>query len=95
MGGSYDIGAKGKCWLRQRVVADVVSERSVVNFSLTNGDVNGDNYVGTDDYMLLSAAFDTIMGDPAYLPTADLNGDGVINTDDYLILSEHFDTYGH
>lgn len=95
VGGSYDIGAKGKCWLRQRVVADVVSERSVVNFSLTNGDVNGDNYVGTDDYLLLSAAFDTVMGDPAYLPTADLNGDGVINTDDYLILSEHFDTYGH
>jgi hypothetical protein len=94
VGGSYDIGVKGKCWLRERVVADVVSEHSVVNFSLTNGDVNGDNYVGTDDYILLSGAFDTVMGDPAYLPTADLNGDGVVNTDDYLILSEHFDTYG-
>lgn len=63
-------------------------------FSLKNGDCNGDNYVGTDDYLILNAAFDTSLGDPTYHPRADLNGDEYVGTDDYLILNTNFDLSG-
>lgn len=66
----------------------------VIEAELINGDVNHDNYVGTDDYLLLSSAIDTAEGDANYLEDADLTGDGKVNTDDYLILNSSFDLYG-
>ena len=61
---------------------------------LTNGDCNNDNVVTTDDYLILSDAFDTTVGDPGYDARGDLDGDGFITTDDYLILSDSFDLSG-
>jgi hypothetical protein len=65
-----------------------------VNITLTNGDCDGDNYIGTDDYLIVSNAFDLSTGDPVYDSRADLNGDGYVGTDDYLILNENFDKSG-
>lgn len=62
--------------------------------SVVNGDCNSNNYIGTDDYLILNAAFDTIVGDAGFDPRADLNGDGYVGTDDYLILNESFDLSG-
>ena len=59
-----------------------------------NGDCNEDNYVGSDDYLILNSAFDT---DPTSLlwdPAADLNGDSYVGTDDYLLLNGAFDVTG-
>lgn len=92
--GIYDVAIKGKCWLRQKLTRNLDSTTSAVTWSLKNGDVNGDNAVTTDDYIILSDAFDTNVGDPGYVMTADLNGDGSITTDDYIILSQNFDCVG-
>lgn len=61
---------------------------------LINGDCNGDNYVGSDDYLILNTAFDTSTGDTNFDSRADLNGDNYVGTDDYLILNQNFDREG-
>lgn len=58
------------------------------------GDCDNDDYVGTDDYLIVSAAFDTSNGEPGWDARADLDEDGTVSTDDYLIVSEAFDTAG-
>lgn len=63
-------------------------------FALINGDCDGDNYIGTDDYLVLNGAFDTLLGDAGYDERADLDGDGYVGTDDYLIFSASFDQSG-
>lgn len=94
--GTYTLVARGRTWLGEAKYSVVLSGSSTatVNFSLMNGDVNGDNYVGTDDYLMLSDAFDSSIGDPNFEPNADLNGDGYVGTDDYLILNNNFDQSG-
>lgn len=82
-------------WLSQVAEPTTLADGNVVyHFSLLNGDCNGDNYIGTDDYLILNAAFDTSVGDAGFDPRADLNGDGYVGTDDYLILNENFDKSG-
>ncbi len=65
-----------------------------VDFVLRLGDCDGDNYVGSNDYLILNAAFDTSVADAGFDARADLNGDGYVGTDDYLILNENFDNSG-
>ncbi|MBL8039915.1 MAG: hypothetical protein JNM04_01070 [Chthonomonas sp.] len=86
-------------WL-QKAVAVNTNSGPVNNLivSLVNGDCDGDNYVSTDDYALLSAHFDRYF-DPSnpgngFDPRADLDENDYIGTDDYLILSQNFDTSG-
>jgi|GEM_PF-6256660 len=58
------------------------------------GDCDNDDYIGTDDYLIVSNAFDTVEGDPLWDPRADLTQDGVVTTDDYLLVSANFDVFG-
>lgn len=89
------IAVKHGHWLRQLRGINTTNANAVnQNFSLLNGDCDGDNYVSTDDYLILSNAFDTIVGDELYDERGDLDGTGYVNTDDYLILSDNFDIYG-
>lgn len=94
--GNFDLGLKANHWLRSisRNRAIGAGGLAGVNFSLMNGDATEDNYVGTDDYLRLNAAFDSIFGDGAFDAMADFNEDDHINTDDYLILNARFDTVG-
>lgn len=94
--GTYDISIKAPNWLRGRICGVPLGETGAtgLDISLVNGDCNGDNYIGTDDYILFSIAYGTVLGDIAYDYRADLNGDGTVGTDDYLILSSHFDESG-
>lgn len=94
--GSYTIRAKGSHWLAKKVANIEVARTGgqLGSLSLTNGDCDGDNAVGTDDYLILSNAFDLNPEDPTYDARADLNGDGSVSSDDYLIINQNFDTEG-
>ncbi len=94
--GSYRIWVKTSHWLSESASV-YVSPTGVsgLNFSLRNGDVDGDNEVTIFDYSLLSDAFDGRLDDPTYLGSADLDGDGWITVFDYSILSLNFDQKGH
>lgn len=67
------------------------------------GDLNDDNTINTDDYLLLDGFFDADQSDNTWnsanaqgvMPSdADLDCDGHIGTNDYLILSDNFDVSG-
>lgn len=58
------------------------------------GDCDNNDIINTDDYLVLSNAFDTSVGDPTFDSRADIDGTGTVTTDDYLILSENFDLSG-
>lgn len=61
---------------------------------LLNGDCDGDDVVSIFDYIQLSAAFDTSVGDRFFDIRADLDGDGEVTIFDYIILSNNFDLQG-
>lgn len=94
--GTYDVDAGTTNSIRQRVPGVTFVSGSTVSLPIriTLGDINQDNYIGTDDYLALSASFDLPPEDPKFDSRSDLNGDGEIGTDDYLILSENFDISG-
>lgn len=93
--GPVDVFLKGRHWLRSKKAMQLVQgENNLATVALCNGDADGDNYIGSDDYLLLNMAFDTVFGDIRYNLNVDFNGDGYIGTDDYLILSRNFDKQG-
>jgi hypothetical protein len=94
--GSAVVAVSGSHWLTKKSspITLVASGSNTFSPALTNGDCDGNNLVNTDDYLILSNAFDTSEGDAGFAPGADLNEDDIINTDDYLILSTNFDTVG-
>lgn len=93
--GQFAVGVKASHWLRKRAESIALNGGTqVVNVSLTNGDCDGNNLVGTDDYLLVNSAFDTLLGDAAFDARADLNGDDYVGTDDYLLLNSSFDLTG-
>lgn len=61
------------------------------NFTMINGDCNGDNVVNTDDYLVLNDNFDS---EVAQGTLGDLDEDRYVGTDDYLIFNDMFDTLG-
>ncbi len=91
--GTWHLRVKCEHWLAASVPV-TFSTATLVNAILPNGDCDGNNYVGTDDYLILNRAFDTSVGGAGFDPRADLNGDGYVGTDDYLILNENFDMSG-
>jgi|GEM_PF-1456525 len=92
--GSLDIRAESPTHLRKRNTTAVGGSGATVNFSLINGNcaptVDGDA-ITTDDYLILSNAFDTSFGDAGFDPQADLDKNDAVTTDDYLVLSGNFD----
>lgn len=50
------------------------------------GDVNGDTHVGSQDLLLLVAAFGSSFPQPAYAATCDFNADGLVDVADLLDL---------
>jgi hypothetical protein len=94
--GTYDIYAKGSHWLRHKVASVTVTSGGVsgLNYTLENGDVDGDNEVAIGDYAQLSAAFNASPGDGNWSENADLNGDLTVDIGDYAILSGSFGLNG-
>jgi|GEM_PF-6620186 len=94
--GTYDVKAGTTNSIRQVVpgVTFVTGTSVSLPIQITLGDINQDNYIGTDDYLALSASFDLAPEELNFDSRADLNGDGEVGTDDYLILNENFDISG-
>jgi len=91
----YDISIKEGTWLRKTIRVDAQEgDVTGIVWNLINGDCNGDNYIGTDDYLILNRSFGLRVGDPGFDPRADLDKDGLVGTDDYLILNKSFDLEG-
>ncbi len=95
LGGSYTVRIKPAHWLGAVATANTTSGPVTgADFQLINGDINNDNFVGFDDFDILSAAFGSGVGDPGYVVFADLNGDEFNGFDDFDILSSNFGTGG-
>lgn len=88
------VGAKGSHWLRRGVFATIPDHVLNVDFSLINGDGDGDNEVGIGDYAMLSFAYGSEPGDANYLEAVDFNGDLAVDIADYAILSSNFGISG-
>lgn len=94
--GIYDIAVRTKGSLVTRINAVGISYNAGITLpiALTLGDVDEDNYVGTDDYLILNDSFGLASVDPEYDARADLDGDAQVSTDDYLLINSSFDSYG-
>jgi hypothetical protein len=93
--GSFDLSAKGSHWLRQTVRGVSLEKDARVDFTLTNGDIDGDNEVTLFDFGQLVAAFGSIPGDANWNPNADLDGDGEVTLFDFGILVRNFGAIGN
>lgn len=59
---------------------------AILNLTLTNGDVDGDNVITSSDYVFVNARYGTQQGQTAYDPKADLTGDSKITDTDLAIV---------
>ncbi len=92
--GVYDLSAKASHWLRQTLGGVGVSGSAVANFSLVNGDVDGDNEVTLFDFGRLVSAFGSMPGDSNWDADADLDGDEEVTLFDFGILVRNFGLIG-
>lgn len=95
--GDYVVKVKASTWLSKNLgTITLTGNPQVLPLAdqLINGDCDDNNIINTDDYLVLSGAFDKAPGDEGYVDSADLDGNNYINTDDYLILSFNFDQSG-
>lgn len=102
--GTYDITFHQKGMLAKTLqnVTITSSTTSLNAPGLLFGDVNSDNVVNTDDYILLSGNFDKTTADPDWLVwgdygypvDSDIDNDGAVTTDDFLLLTGSFDMEG-
>jgi photosystem II stability/assembly factor-like uncharacterized protein len=93
LAGSGSVAVKVTHWLRQRVNANLSGEASL-SWTLTNGDVDGDNEVTLFDFGQLVAAFGSVSGDSNWNPNADLDGDEEVTLFDFGILVRNFGSPG-
>jgi hypothetical protein len=90
LSGNYTAVAKCWHWLAKAVPVSISGTQSSADFSLLNGDVNGDNFVEDQDYSLMGAAWYSSLGDANYNASADLNGDGFVEDQDYSIMGTNW-----
>lgn len=91
--GEFNVFAKASHWLRKSLGSSLLISRTGltgVNFSLINGDVDGDNEIGASDLSAISSAFLATVGDSNYSASADLDGDGEVGSSDLSIISANF-----
>ena len=94
LSGTVDVAAKASPWLRQVVPGVPISGSVTVDFSLINGDIDGDNEVTLFDFGALVAAFGSMPGDSNWNPIADLDGDEEVTLFDFGILVKNFGAIG-
>lgn len=98
MPGSYDAYIQIEGFLSKRLgrldISDTNGDINVGNFVLQAGDINGDDVISTDDYLIFNQTFDLAPENPLFDPRADLDADGYVTTDDYLLFNFNFDQVG-
>lgn len=94
--GSYDVYVKASHWLRRKTVNQALTYAGLsgLSFSLINGDIDGNNTVGSLDFSKLKLAFGSFPGDPNWNPDADLDGSGSVGLGDFSILKVNFGQIG-
>ncbi|MGQ9880830.1 MAG: dockerin type I domain-containing protein [Armatimonadota bacterium] len=92
--GTYDVALKASHWLRQVVPTVNLSGHMQLDFSLINGDIDGDNEVTLFDFGMLVRAFGSAFGDDHWNPEADLDGDGEVTLFDFGVLVSSFGSVG-
>jgi len=93
--GTFDVAAKASHWLRQVIPGvNLTGTPVTLNFSLTNGDIDGDNEVTLFDFGALVAAFGSVPGDSNWNPDADLDGDQEVTLFDFGVLVRNFGAIG-
>ncbi|CUU07462.1 hypothetical protein GBSOP10_105012 [Armatimonadetes bacterium GBS] len=75
--------------LKKKQSVNLTGTSMTLNFTLTNGDVNGDNIVDDADLLAVLFAFGTTGSNPA-----DLTGDSVVDDADLLIVLFNFGAQG-
>lgn len=96
-GAGYRVFARTATSLRKRYLGDFAlngANYGGVNFTLVNGDCNGDNEVGAADFSLLASKYDSLEGEWNWDPRPDLNGDGEVGAADFSILAGSYDEVG-
>lgn len=88
--GTYDVTAKAPHWLRQRLSSVPLTASGIagIDFSLANGDLDGDNEIAIGDYAVVSQTFGTSD------PSGDVNGDGEVDIGDVALVSANFGRVG-
>ncbi|MBL8087802.1 MAG: hypothetical protein JNM85_06995 [Chthonomonas sp.] len=93
--GTADLYFKSSHWLKKAVYnVDLDTGHNQLDVTLQNGDCNDDNHVDFFDYLQLSDAYESVVGDPTFSAGADLSEDGEVNFFDYLIMSANYETDG-
>ncbi len=90
--GTYLIRAKASHWLTASVSGVMINRNHLpqnLSFNLVNGDVNGDNVIGSADLTLVRIAFGST------LASADMNGDGNVGSADLTIVRKNFGQSGY
>ena len=93
--GASTISAKASHWLSQTSPANLSSgNSSVFNFSLINGDIDGDNWISISDYNEWVGLYGLESDHPDFDPSCDIDGDGWISIFDYNILIDNYGKVG-
>jgi len=92
--GRFDVAAKASHWLRHTRARVAITGDVTVDFSVVNGDVDGDNEVTLFDFGEMVAAFGSLPGDSNWNPSADLDGDDEVTLFDFGILVRNFGMIG-
>lgn len=94
--GTYDMAAKSSHWLRKNLASVNVGAYGAngQNYTLINGDYDGDNEITLVDFGAVSASFGTADGDTGFDPNADLDGDLEVTLVDIGIVSGNFGLSG-
>jgi hypothetical protein len=92
--GRFDVAAKASHWLRHTRARVAITGDVTVDFSVVNGDVDGDNEVTLFDFGELVAAFGSLPSDSNWNPSADLDGDDEVTLFDFGILVRNFGMIG-
>lgn len=83
--------ARTGTWLGKRHALDLRDGEETFVWELINGDIDGDNVIDLQDFLILAANYEAM---PFSDPRADLNQDGVVNLDDFLILAANYEIVG-
>lgn len=90
--GSYVMSVFQGPWLRKNIgPIDTGSSQTGQDFVLVTGDINHDNVVNLDDFLVLAATYEV---SPPVSPEADITGDGQVNLDDFLALAANYEVGG-
>jgi len=92
--GRYDVSVKASHWLRRTLHNVLLQPDTLLDFTLTNGDIDNDNEVTLFDFGRLVAAFGSVPGDDNWDPDADLDGDEEVTLFDFGVLVRNFGSIG-